>query len=121
MPNYYVDHLLCMPADQWPDSFNRAMGKTNKKIYVLIQGPSEMGATGDCKITNWDRSTDLSKIEVFMLVIGACHDTMDPEHMRWMSAQFPHSQYLDCPNGSHMALYDDQQTWFNGLIKFLNN
>ena len=86
MPNYYVDHLLRMPVDQWPDSFNRAMGKTNKKIYVLIQGPSEMGAHGDCKLANWDRSTDLSKIEVPTLVIGARHDTMDPEHMRWMSA-----------------------------------
>jgi hypothetical protein len=26
---------------------------------------------------------------------------------------------LYCPNGSHMAMYDDQQTYFTGLTDFL--
>jgi len=28
-------------------------------------------------------------------------------------------RYLYCPNGSHMAMYDDQQTYFAGLVKFI--
>jgi proline iminopeptidase len=24
-----------------------------------------------------------------------------------------------CPNGSHMSMYDDQQTYMKGLIKFI--
>ncbi len=97
--------------------FNR----TNRKVYVLMQGPSEMGATGGCKLEKWDRSTDLPKITVPTLVIGARHDTMDPAHMKWMSEQFPSGSYLYCANGSHMALYDDQQTFFTGLIRFLKD
>jgi proline iminopeptidase len=46
---------------------------------------------------------------------------MDPAHMKWMSRQLPRGRYLYCPNGSHLALYDDQQTWFTGLIKFLTD
>ncbi len=46
---------------------------------------------------------------------------MDPTHMRWMSEQFPKGRYVYCPHGSHLALYDDQQTWFRGLIQFLND
>ena len=46
------------------------------------------------------------------LVIGAEHDTMDPAHMEWMAEQLPRGRYLHCPNGSHMAMYDDQQTYF---------
>ncbi len=46
---------------------------------------------------------------------------MDPEHMKWMSEQLPHGRYLYCRSGSHMALYDDQQTWFTGLNKFLKD
>jgi hypothetical protein len=26
-----------------------------------------------------------------------------------------------CPNGSHLAQYDDQKIYFNGLIKFLRD
>ena len=39
--------------------------------------------------------------------------------MEWVSKQVANGQFLLCPNGSHMALYDDQETYFNGLIKFL--
>jgi hypothetical protein len=28
-------------------------------------------------------------------------------------------RYLFCPNGSHMCMYDDQETYISGLIKFL--
>ena len=27
--------------------------------------------------------------------------------------------YLFCPDGSHMAMYDDQQAYFAGLTEFL--
>jgi proline iminopeptidase len=27
--------------------------------------------------------------------------------------------FLYCPKGSHMAFYDDQKTYFKGLISFL--
>ena len=51
--------------------------------------------------------------------IGARYDTMDPTHMEAMSKQLPNGQYLYLPEGSHLALYDDQQRFFDGLIRFL--
>ena len=44
---------------------------------------------------------------------------MDPKHMEWVAGQVPKGRYLYCPNGSHLAEYDDQQTYFTGLIGFL--
>jgi proline iminopeptidase len=117
VPNYYVRHILRMPPDQWPDPVNRAFARLNKKIYVLMQGPSEMGASG--LLEKWDRTADLGKITVPTLVIGAANDTMDPKHMEWVSKQVKNGQFLLCPNGSHLAMYDDQETYFAGLIKFL--
>jgi len=55
------------------------------------------------------------------LVIGATHDTMDPEHMRWASTQVKHGSFLLCPNGSHMAMWDDQRTYTSGLVRFLKD
>jgi proline iminopeptidase len=98
---------------------NRAFEHINPSIYVPMQGPSELGARG--KLVDWDRSGDLSRITVPTLVIGAQHDTMDPKHMEWMSGQFPNGRYLHCPNGSHMAMYDDQQAYMEGLIDFLRS
>ncbi|MDX1617487.1 MAG: hypothetical protein R3224_01790, partial [Balneolaceae bacterium] len=70
---------------------------------------------------DWDRTDDLSTIEVPTLVIGAEYDTMDPSHMEWMAGQFPSGRYLYCPEGSHMAFYDDQQTYFDGLVRFITD
>jgi proline iminopeptidase len=86
-----------------------------------MQGPSEMGIQAGARLENWDCSADLKKIAVPALVIAARYDTMDPDHLKWMTGQFPHGRYLYCPNGSHFALYDDQQTYFQGLIQFIND
>jgi proline iminopeptidase len=117
IPNHYTQHLLRMPPEQWPDPVNRAFKHLNPKVYVPMQGPSELGASG--KLLNWDRTADIKNIAVPTLVIGAQYDTMDPKHMEWMSKQMPKARYLYCPNGSHLSQYDDQQTFFRGLIAFI--
>jgi len=116
-PNFYEKHILRMPEADWPDPVNRAFAHMNKNIYVLMQGPSEFGLSG--RLEKWDRKADLKNIRVPTLVIGAQYDTMDPAHMKWMSTQVQNGSYLYCANGSHMDMYDDQNTYMNGLIKFL--
>jgi proline iminopeptidase len=117
MPAHYEKHILRRPAAEWPDPVNRAFAHLNDKIYIPMQGPSELGASG--KLEKWDRSKDLAKITVPTLVIGAEHDSMDPKHMEWMSMHLPKGEHLHCPNGSHMDMYDDQETYMKGLIAFL--
>lgn len=117
MEHFYVDHILRMPPAEWPIGVVRAFTATNKSIYVPMQGPSEMGASG--LLEQWDRTADLERITTPTLVIGATHDTMDPKHMAWMAEAFPNGSFLLCPDGSHMAMYDDQQRYMTGLIEFL--
>ncbi len=117
MNNFYNQHILRKPVTDWPDPVNRSMGKLNQSLYITMQGPSEMGISG--KLTNWDVAAELPKIIVPTLVIGAKYDTMDPEYMKWMATQFKNGTYLYCANGSHMSLYDDQETYMKGLIDFI--
>jgi len=119
MEQHYRHHILRMPPEEWPDPVLRAFKHLNKKIYIPMQGPSELGASG--VIEKWDRTADLPKITVPTLVIGAQYDTMDPDHMKMMSEKLAHGRFLYCSNGSHMAMYDDQETYMNGLIKFLKD
>ncbi len=116
-PMHYEKHILRMPADQWPDPVKRAFAHINEQIYTLMQGPSELGASG--RLLNWDRSKDLHRITVPTLVIAGRYDTMDPKYMQAMAKKLPQGQFLLCPKGGHMAMYDDQQTYFDGLIGFL--
>jgi proline iminopeptidase len=117
LPNYYAEHVLRIPVNQWPEPFIRMFKHLNQDVYVPMQGPSEFGIKGT--LEKWDRTHDLFKIHVPTLVIGATHDTMDPEHMKWVSTRVQHGQFLLCPNGSHCAFYDDQQIFFDGLIQFI--
>ena len=117
MQYFYVEHVLRMPLEQWPDPVSRAFNKINKKIYVPMQGPSELGASG--KLANWDRTSDLPKVTVPTLAIGARYDTMDPAQMQMIALKVQKGRYLYCPNGSHLAIYDDQQIYMTGLIQFI--
>ena len=117
IPNFYEKHVLRFPSKDWPEPVNRSLGKTNQSLYVTMQGPSEFGISG--KLEKWDRKADLKNVKIPTLVIGAKHDTMDPKHMEEISKILPNGSYLFCPKGSHMAFYDDQKTYFSGLISFL--
>jgi proline iminopeptidase len=41
--------------------------------------------------------------------------------MEMMASKIPHGTHLHCPNGSHLAMYDDQVTYFEGLIEFIRD
>ncbi len=120
LEQHYIHHVLRLPADQWPDPVQRGFAHINQQIYVDMQGPSELGISATAKLVHWDRTGDLASITVPTLVIGARYDTMDPAHMEMMAGRLPAGRYLYCPEGSHLAMYDDQQTYFAGLTAFLH-
>ena len=119
--HYYTEHILRKPQKDWPESINRCFKHINNEVYVSMQGYSEFGITGDAYIKNWDVSNRLKELTIPTLTIGAKHDTMDPEHMKWMSTQVQNGRFLFCENGSHLSQYDDQKTYFSGLINFLKD
>jgi proline iminopeptidase len=119
MAEHYTRHVLRMPVEEWPDPVLRTFEHLNRHIYVMMQGPSEFGIGGT--LADWDRTADLHRIKTPTLVTVAQWDTMDPAHMRWMVDELPNARALDLPDGSHLSMYDDQQRYFAGLIRFLRD
>lgn len=117
VPNFYAKHICRLP--QFPDAVNRALKHANGTIYTLMQGPSEFGIAG--RLANWDITDRLKEIRVPTLMIGAKYDTMDPAAMETQSKQVQKGRYLYCPNGSHLAMWDDQQVFMNGVIRFIKD
>ena len=118
--NYYNEHVIHMDPADWPEPAVRGLNNINYDVYLAMQGPSEFGILESASLADWDRSQDLEQITVPTLTIGAKYDTMDPEYMEWMSTQFPNGHYLYLPEGSHMAMYDDQERYFEGVIGFID-
>lgn len=117
MPNFYAVHLCRLP--EWPDPVVRTFKHINSEIYTLMQGPSEFGIGGN--LANWDIKDRLKEIRVPTLMVGAKWDTMDPKAMEEQSKMVQHGRYLYCPNGSHMCMWDDQQVFMDGVIKFIRD
>lgn len=117
VPQFYEKHILRRPAAEWPDGLNRALRHLNEHIYVLMQGPSELGASG--RLEHWNRFADLKRIEVPTLVMSARYDTMIPAHMEAMARELQKGEFAFCERGSHLAMYDDQQAYFDALTGFL--
>ena len=117
VPNFYAQHILRMPPDQWPDPVMRSLNKINKKIYIPLQGPSELGTSG--KLVRWDRTADLPKVTVPTLSVGARYDTMEPAQMEKIAKGVKKGRYLFCPNGAHFDMYDDQQVYMRGVTQFI--
>ncbi len=108
--------MLCR-LKPWPEPVTRAFRHANLAIYNQMQGKSEFVVTGNLK--DWERWDRLHEIRVKALTIGATHDEMDPADMRRMATLMPNARSLICPNGSHMAMWDDQAVYFDGLLRFL--
>jgi proline iminopeptidase len=119
LEHHYVQHVCRLPLEDWPEPVTRSFSHINQAIYAPMQGPSELGASG--RLLHWDRTAELRRIDVPTLVMGATHDTMDPAHLEWMAGQLPQGRYHHCPDGSHLAIVDDQETYFAGLIGFLRD
>ncbi len=117
IPNFYKEHLCRL--EEWPDGFNRSMKHANGEIYTMMQGPSEFGIAG--RLANWDVKNRLKEIKVPTLMVGAKHDTMDPKAMEEQSKLVQKGRYLYCPNGSHLAMWDDQKVFMEGVIQFIKD
>ena len=115
IPNFYHEHICRLT--NWPDALNRSFKHANNAIYTQMQGPSEFGISG--LLANWDIKNRLKEIAIPTLMIGAKYDTMDPKAMEEQSKMVQHGEYLYCPNGSHLAMWDDQKIYMNGVISFI--
>jgi proline iminopeptidase len=114
----YYPQIICR-LKPWPEPVTRAFRLANLKIYNQMQGKSEFEVTGNLK--EWERWDRLHEIRVRTLTMGATYDEMDPEDMIKMAKMMPNATSAICPNGSHLALWDDQAVYFGHLLRFLKS
>jgi hypothetical protein len=83
------------------------MGKAKAKRQASI-APLEMGASRPGKFLGNEKIYNQKA-----LTIGSNHDEM--------ATLMPNATAAICPNGSHMALWDDQAIYFRHLLAFMGS
>lgn len=101
----------------WPESLVRSFAHLNTKIYQTMQGPNEFLVTGNLK--NWNRWDDLHQITIPALIICGRFDTMNPNDIEKMGSLISDARVKICEKGSHCALFDDQENYFQAVRQFL--
>ena len=112
---FYNKHICRL--EDWPVEVVESFGRMNYPLYDLMQGPSEFKVGG--RLIDWDITNRLSEITVPTLMVGATHDTMDPAAMKRQSDYVQNGQFLLCSNGSHLCMWDDRETFMNGVAAFI--
>ncbi len=114
---YYTKHICQMAPEDWPEPVMRSFGHINQHVYEYMQGPSEFVPGGILK--HWSVWDDLKTLTVPTLMVGAKYDTMNPAEMEEMSQLVQNGAYLYSENGSHLAMWDDQEFFMKGVIDFI--
>lgn len=113
----YTKHIC--RVDPWPEPLTRMFDHLSKPVYETMQGPSEFVVTGTFK--DWDRWADLHQIHCPTLLSVGRFDTMRVADIERMGSLVPHSRVSICEQGSHCAMYDDQDTYFRDMVQFIQD
>lgn len=103
----------------WPDAVHRAFAHMNTHVYGTMQGPNEFMVTGTFK--DWNRWDDLKHIDVPTLLLVGRHDTMSVDDIQEMGKRIPQSTVGICEHGSHLAMWDDAEVYFNFIKQFIKD
>lgn len=114
---YYCQHILRKPAAEWPEPVLRSFKHVNQPVYEILQGPSEFVPGG--RLVGWECWIRLKNLTIPTLMIGSHYDTMNPAEMEEMSKLVQNGTYLYCPNGGHLSMWDAQDEYYPGIVKFI--
>lgn len=112
---YFPAHAIRMKP--WPEEVMRSLQNANPAIGNALIGPDQFRFTGE--LEHWDRWQALKRITVPTLTIGAAHDFMNPVSIRREAAILPRGECFISQTGSHLAMWDDQKSYFAAVDRFL--
>ncbi len=101
----------------WPEPVDRMFRHLAVPVYNTMQGNNEFVVTGN--FANWDRWKDLPQIKVPTYLTVGKYDSMRESEIREMAKLIPNSSFHLTENGSHLSMWDDQESYFKGLLGFL--
>ena len=115
--SFYSKHLS---RKSWPYLPNTECENTpsfNEQVYNYMWGPTEFTATGT--LIDFDRSTDLYKIEEPILFVTGEYDEARPETIYKYQQMSKNASVAVIPNAAHMTMIEQPEKMTTAVRNFL--
>lgn len=113
---FYKLHVGRRSKDLYPFKTKR-FPKTNKEIYELMWGKSELFGTGT--LLDWNVESKLRNINIPTLIISGAFDESSPTMNELMNKQIKNSKWLLLKKSHHIGYVEEPDLVINTILKFI--
>lgn len=110
-------HTCICRLNPWPDAVNLSFERIGQQVYYELWGHNEFRIDGPLK--DWSIRDRLGQIKVPTLLLTAKYDSMNPAVIKRMANRIPNAKFHECPNGSHLSMWDDSDDYFEAIERFI--
>jgi proline iminopeptidase len=114
--DYYRMYLS--RSDPWSPHLLAAFEGFNTELYGYMWGPSEFTATGTLR--DYNRETDLPKLELPVLFTTGRYDEATPETVRHFQSLVPGSELQIFEDSAHVTMLDEPDAYAEAISNFLS-
>ena len=114
----FYHHHLCR-ADPWPEALVRSGEQMDgNQVYLTMNGPTEFDVIG--RLREWDRTTDLGRIDVPTLVTCGRYDEITPACSETITAGIPDARMHVFERSAHIAHLEEGEEYAALVEEFLS-
>ena len=111
-------HLHLCRADPWPDALLRSSAQMDgNQVYLTMNGPTEFDVIG--RLREWDRTTDLGRIDVPTLVTCGRYDEITPSCSETITRGIPDARMHVFEQSAHCAHLEEPDDYARIVEAFL--
>ena len=124
-PEYQAAQIILMRrhlcrSEVWPEPVVASLSEEGlgARTMTVMFGPHLFNCTGNLR--NWDRTDDLHRITIPVLITTSDHDYILPEYVNIMRDYLPDAEYAIFKNCGHLPFWDDPENYHRVVSAFLN-
>jgi len=115
---FYIRHLFMF--HRFPDFVQNTFNSiSNRKIYKIMNGPTEFEITGSIK--DIDITNDIKNINIPTLILVGEHDEVTPRVAQVIHDNIKNSLLYVIPNSSHLNFLENPKYYYNAVNNFLKS
>lgn len=112
---FYRNFVCRLP--EWPEEVTRTLNGLSTPVYYTMNGPNEFTIIGNLR--DWNITTRLPEIRVTTLVTVGRYDEVTPKIAETIHKQIPGSKLVVFENSSHLAMWEEQESYLRTVREFI--
>jgi len=112
---FYRNFVCRLP--EWPEEVTRTLNGLSTPVYYTMNGPNEFTIVGNLR--DWDITPRLHEIRVPTLVTAGRYDEVTPKIAETIHKNISGSKLVVFENSSHLAMWEEQESYVRTVREFI--